>query len=644
MKVNIYPYHPALNKFCLFTFVCLLSIFSFQLHGQIDTSSIDSLDENIFLDAANAHVEFFTGNAFEEFHAPDTSIDLFQKFNPARRQNYEYTYLGNLGAAYVPRFYEFNRYTGFDYGRHERDLYLRDISELNYYRTNIPYTDLYYVIGTNSEQYFSVRHTRNVGKDFNFAIGLDKISSEGYYQHMKQNIVNVDATAWYKTKNELYAVYAGGIHSENKNDENGGIDNDTLFDLPFPNLAEPFRNYAFTEWSSWQGEITQQLNIGKKVNYAINDSVTNSFAAPKAFLRHTFGVHNYKYKFEDLYDSSFYSILYTDADTLRDESDVDGFYNRISIGNAGVNRISIDSTADVPFRWEIFGLQQYHEVSDQSGENIFRNLIAGINLKGKELVDSLIDFNASFNYDFVPDDYELKINARLSKYYVQPELGISAGSFAPTQMQQHYYGFRFRWENNFTDVKSKQVYLHINIPKIHLQLNASYTEIEDFIYFEYFTPVQWPSRLTIAQLELKKDFVLGDFHLNNAFAYQSVSAIIDEPVYLAQISWYYQKHLFHSALFTQIGFDAWYISSYDGHRYNMITGQFDNNDIPAENEILQYDPVIDVFVNFDIRTFRFFIKVDNIAQGLFSNGFYEAPNYPMQPRGVKLGVNWMLFY
>lgn len=639
MKVTGASYHSRSNIFVLFIFTCLFNLLFGELYAQTDTASIDSLDAHLFLDASNAHTEFFTASDFENFHIPDTSLDLFQKYNPARRQTYEYTWLGNLGAVYTPRFFEFNRYMGFDYGRHEHDLYLKDISELNYYRTNIPFTDLYYVIGSNSEQYFSVRHTRNVGRDFNFALGLDKISSEGYFQHMKQNVLNVDATLWYKTKNEFYRVYAGGIHSENKNDENGGINNDTLFELPFANLAAPFRTYGFTAWSNWQGEVTQQLIFGKR--HIVNDSTGASIKIPLVYLRHTFGAHNYNYKFEDLFDTAFYSFLYVDDDTLRDVSDVDGFYNKLSVGNTSEKNDENDSLIHSPFRWEVFALQQYHEVSDQSGEMIFRNFIAGTTLKGSEMADSLFNFNIDAAFDFVPGDYEAKASARLTKYFIQPELGVQTGKYSPTQLQQHYYGFRFRWETNFSPVNYSSGFVNVHLPEIHLEADASFTRMENFIYFENYLPAQFPSALTVFQLQLKKDFILGDFHLNNALAYQSISAIIDKPVYLANVSWYFQKHLFHSALFTQIGFDGWYISDYRGQYYNMITGQFNENNI---SEPLNYEPVIDVFASFDIRTFRFFIKGDNIAQGLFSKGLYEAPRYPMQPRGIKLGVNWMLFY
>jgi len=82
---------------------------------------------------------------------------------------------------------------------------------------------------------------------------------------------------------------------------------------------------------------------------------------------------------------------------------------------------------------------------------------------------------------------------------------------------------------------------------------------------------------------------------------------------------------------------------YVPHTYNFITGQFDER-IYSTTDPFNPEPVVDIFANFDIRTFRFFVKMDNITQGLFSKGYYESPNYPMQPRGIKFGVNWMLFY
>ncbi len=651
--MKIYFKYLLLHQFSRPLFICLRSFLFFLIAGcalslsaqtPIDSISVDSLEEDLYLDASGARVEYFMNDHIGIYQPVDTSLDGFQKFNPVRKQLFDDAYLGNLGAPYYARLYSFNRYLGFDYGRHERDLYLTDISELKYYRTNIPFTDLNYVIGSNSEQYFSVLHTRNIGPDLNFSIGLDKIASVGYYQHMNNSTINVTSTIWYKTKNGFYEMYAGGIHSGMKNEENGGINNDTLFSIPFPNLAEPYRAYAFTEWKNWQGQIMQQINLGRHVIYEVNDTTTGRYFAPEFYVRHIFGVHDYDYAFEDLYDTIFYNSLFDDSDTLRDLSDVDGFYNRISIGNAPLRYITRDSAAVHSLRWELYGLQQYHEISDGSGEIIKRNLIAGFSIAVSDLADSLLMLHADGAYDVIENSYETIASARLTKFLIQPEIGFRAGSYSPLQIQEYYYGFKFRWETNFNGIGYRELFGAIHLPAIQTDLKASLSTITNAVYFDQFFPVQAEKDITVLQVIITKNFTLGNFHLNNSVAYQSVSSIFNYPKYLADISWYFEKHLFHSALYTQIGFDAWYSDAYAGHSYNMITGQFNELPFFPGTDSLHFDPVIDVFANFDIRTFRFFLKVDNVAQGLFSKGYYETPNYPMQPRGVKLGVNWMLFY
>ena len=342
----------------------LLMISSTSL-AQTDTTQVDSIKTGVLFDYTIARVEYFVGSDIDNFIKVDTTLNHFQKFNPARKSLFENTYLGNLGSPYYSRWFDLDREIGFDYGRHERDLYLFDIDELKYYRNNVPFTDLYYVTGSDAEQLFHITHARNIGKDINIALDFDKISSDGYYQRMKNEYTNVALTGWYKTPGGKYSVYAGGIYSQNKSDENGGINNDTLFNYPNPDLAEPFRYEAFTEWKNWQGRNKEQYRCGQTESYVIDDSTSGTYFAPSVALTHTFGLHNYFYLFEDAeIDQSFYGFIYSEADTLRDQADVDGFYNRFSVGSEKFKTISNDSMVAAKFNWEIFGLQQYHELSD----------------------------------------------------------------------------------------------------------------------------------------------------------------------------------------------------------------------------------------------------------------------------------------
>lgn len=626
----------------------LLMISSTSL-AQTDTTQVDSIKSGVLFDYTIARVEYFVGSDIDNFIKVDTTLNHFQKFNPARKSLFENTYLGNLGSPYYSRWFDLDREIGFDYGRHERDLYLFDIDELKYYRNNVPFTDLYYVTGSDAEQLFHITHARNIGKDINIALDFDKISSDGYYQRMKNEYTNVALTGWYKTPGGKYSVYAGGIYSQNKSDENGGINNDTLFNYPNPDLAEPFRYEAFTEWKNWQGQITQQYHFGKTKSYVIDDSTSGTYFAPSVALTHTFGLHNYFYLFEDAeIDQSFYGFIYSEADTLRDQADVDGFYNRFSVGSEKFKTISNDSMVAAKFNWEIFGMQQYHELSDQSGEYIYNNLIAGVSIGGKYMFDSLFNFKIKGEYDLETNDYEGNIHIKFPGLPLNPAINFMSALFSPTVIQNHYYGFNSRWESDLDKIQYTKIGLTLSNLTFGFKLNASYELCKNLIVFgENIEPRNLD--LTVKKIALTQNLTLGNFHLNNTVGFQVfkdgfLSPGFELPKLLANISYYYENHLFKSALFFQTGIDVWYCSDYGLSGYEFISGSWINSAGYNDPEFINFMPVIDVFANFDIRTFRFFVKMDNVAQGLFNKGYYEAPHYPMQPRGFKLGVDWFLFY
>ena len=617
--------------------------------AQTDTTQVDSIKTGVLFDYTIARVEYFVGSDIDNFIKVDTTLNHFQKFNPARKSLFENTYLGNLGSPYYSRWFDLDREIGFDYGRHERDLYLFDIDELKYYRNNVPFTDLYYVTGSDAEQLFHITHARNIGKDINIALDFDKISSDGYYQRMKNEYTNVALTGWYKTPGGKYSVYAGGIYSQNKSDENGGINNDTLFNYPNPDLAEPFRYEAFTEWKNWQGQITQQYHFGKTKSYVIDDSTSGTYFAPSVALTHTFGLHNYFYLFEDAeIDQSFYGFIYSEADTLRDQADVDGFYNRFSVGSEKFKTISNDSMVAAKFNWEIFGMQQYHELSDQSGEYIYNNLIAGASIGGKYMFDSLFNFKIKAEYDLETNDYEGNIHIKFPGLPLNPAIKFTNALYSPTVIQNHYYGFNNRWDQDLDKIQHTKLAFTSSNLTFGFKLTASYEIDKNFIlYDEYVEPRNLD--LTVKKIALTQNLTLGNFHLNNTVGFQVfkdgfLSPGFELPKLLANISYYYENHLFKSALFFQTGIDAWYCSEYGLSGYEFISGSWINSAGYNDPEFVNFMPVIDVFANFDIRTFRFFVKMDNVAQGLFNKGYYEAPHYPVQPRGFKLGVDWFLFY
>lgn len=639
-------------------YISLILLLTRTASAQTTLSAGDSTDNPSLFDYRNARVEFFTGNSFGIWSETDTTLNGFYQFNNARKSTlFEPVVLGNLGSPYTSRFFRYDRMVGFDYGRHERDAYITDVDEVRYWRANVPFTNVGYVAGQFAEQYFYVTHTRNFGPQANVAIEFNKLVSEGYYQRSRNDYGNTTLSGWYQTKDERYAVYVAGVRGVSEHMENGGINNDTLFDYPNPELAEPFRTQAFSAWDNWQGSVTQVYRIGEQVAYQVNDTTQDFYFAPKAEVRYTFTARDQHYLFEDPdSDQDYYGDLYFELDTLRDRTQVRGFTNLLLIENPAQIKVGADSLVPAAHRWRISAKYQWHDVSDQGGVRNFQNMVLGGLYSTPQLFGNRVWLFFAGAYDLYEPAYSARAKVSFSNNILQPALTFRTASLAPTVMDERYIGFDRFWDREGDNTTMNSAELEMSYSGF--ELHVLFTALGNY-YFNHTSYAFDPEdesqitprtvdEVTVSQVWLTKVFTPGVFVLENALGVQGTDADLLMPAFLANINWYYKGSLFKKALHTQMGMHAWYASNYNALPYDMITGRFLNIytgyfGTPVPPEVVM-EPVIDIYASFDVRTLRFFVKMENIAQGLFSKGWYQAPYYPMQPRAFKLGIDWNLYY
>ena len=639
--------------------ICLFVLTSQCVFAQTDTLSKDSTGITTLFDYHNAHIQFQKLSRIGNWRDVDTSLNQFYQFNPARKDiSFEQIWLGNLGSPVGMRYFTYNRMLGFDYGRHERDPYITDLDELRFWRANVPFTRVSYVTGQYGEQLFTVQHTRNFGPQWNMSIDFNKIASEGYYQRMLNNYTNTALTLSYHTKNERYAIDAAGIRGKNFNQENGGINNDTLFDYPTPNLAEPFREDAFTEWGNWQGRVAQRYAFGKTISYAVNDTTQAEYFSQRMIVSHTFSGTKHNYLFEDDADDiSYYGELYYTGDTLRDRTIVSGFSNEIAVQSPYLFKDTSSVTESFfPFRYKAALSQQWHEIADQGGDTVVQNLVVSGLLYFPNLLHHRLAVGVYGGYDIFSNAWHTEARVDLSNGLSPAYVGFRLGKFDPTVMDVRYYGFDRQWDKNWG--QTNQLTIMAGVGPKAFNVNASYTQLSNY-YFSFYTYAYDPgdeSQIVsfayddfgITQFNINSDIRMGDFVFQNALGLQQWREVtLNVPTLLVQSNWYFQKHLFKNAMYTQMGVNMWYSSRYSPIPYDMITGRFVQllggylSSIHLDE--VTYAPILDVYISADIRTFRFFFKVDNVAQNLFSKGYYLAPNYPIQPRSFKLGLDWSLY-
>jgi hypothetical protein len=305
--------------------------------------------------------------------------------------------------------------------------------------------------------------------------------------------------------------------------------------------------------------------------------------------------------------------------------------------------ITKDSSIATDFRWEVYALQQYNEVTDFESDSIVKNVILGINLSDTKIGKGPFSYKLTGGYDILQDDYSASATAGYKKQSLELTASALHGRYSPTFIQDYYYGFSYRWNNNFKDVNYTSLLAEINFKGLKIKLTAVQSIFNNYIYFDTLElPAPSEDNITLTQFILNRNSKIFSVNINNRFGLQFTNThLVKVPVFQIKHSFYIEKHLFHSALFMQAGFDLSSNSPYYAYAFNPVTGQFHLQ----TDEKLKFPPVIDLFVNFDIKTFRFFVKLDYANQGIiFQNGYFEAPGYPAQQRGVKLGVDWLLYY
>ena len=101
---------------------------------------------------------------------------------------------------------------------------------------------------------------------------------------------------------------------------------------------------------------------------------------------------------------------------------------------------------------------------------------------------------------------------------------------------------------------------------------------------------------------------------------------------------YYRRLLFNEKMLASFGLNTHYQSNYYADGYDPVTQQFyiqNNFELPGYL-------LADFFLDFKIETVRVFLKFYYLNQKK-NKGYFAAPYYPGQPKGLDFGLSWMFY-
>ena len=215
----------------------------------------------------------------------------------------------------------------------------------------------------------------------------------------------------------------------------------------------------------------------------------------------------------------------------------------------------------------------------------------------------------------------------------------------PSLLHRQFYATEQQlWKNNFGKTLETSLKGTYSLPSFDLAISGSYNLINNLVYFDTDGMAQQNgSVINVLQLTVKKDFHTRLLHFENWLGIQeSTSSTLRLPTFYSRHSIYLEGKIFKKAMLTRFGFDARLNTGYRPYNYHPLIGQF----FLQNDQELPFTPLIDVFLNFKVKTFRFFFKVENLLPYTTRRYYFQTASYPMpftfSNGGMRVGVNWRL--
>lgn len=243
-----------------------------------------------------------------------------------------------------------------------------------------------------------------------------------------------------------------------------------------------------------------------------------------------------------------------------------------------------------------------------------------------------------------------KLNLKFA-YNIKENTEISVkGNYTnknPDFFYKRFSSNHFEWNNKYLRmIEEWDAGIYIVSRKYKFDANVRYGQLSNYLYLDSTAYVnQYRGQINVLTGEISKRIKLGPINSFTRFVYQKSTndSVLSIPKYNIYQSLYYER-LFNfestgGKLLMQFGIDYRFTSRYMADGYMPITGLFYRQ---FEHEQQNYH-CFDVFVNFTVKTARFYIKYNYINSAINKKYYYTAPFYPSPEPVLKFGLAWTFY-
>ncbi|MDR1171307.1 MAG: putative porin [Bacteroidales bacterium] len=616
----------------------------------------------------------------------DTTLGRFDINNPVMRRYHAGAYLGNTGLSYYPIGFEARkRPSDFLFIDHVAD-YLHDPGATIYYQTQSPYTLIDYSSAgpkAQNESIFKLVHSQNVNKNWNVGLHYDVFSSSGQYTN--QNAADNGFSLFSAYRGSQYSMYTNFNWNNVRMKENGGLENIDGDDGFMSTDNDPtgysvrsgvgktvLLNRSFYLMHSYS---PRKLALGRR------DKTNDSIDVSRFTLVQTFKYEWNKREFSDTatwalqgrkpyfgaastHDSLYFRRIFNHFELMIKEQSRRKFTAGFSIGLLSeFDRYDMDMIPETvmhpvePHVPENTGWGgDLPVISGEEPAIYYRQTKKHMNtaITGRFFNHTGQYLNWDFNGRLYFTGYklgDLNINGTVQVHYGTSKgrnsllLGGSIENAHPSYFLSNYASNWLAWDNHFNTSQEIRLRGEFIMPHRKLKLGAYVSQLNNYLYInKEAVPEQSSDALVTGTAYIEKDIRWWKFGFQFRLygQYSSHEKTIPLPAFAGFQSTYFETWLVKNVLTMQLGWNVSYNTKYYAYAYMPSTGMFY---LQEDQKIGNY-PFFDLFLNFQIKRARIFVRTDGLNT-MFSSVLgkenFMVYRYPANDFRMKFGVSWAFY-
>lgn len=577
----------------------------------------------------------------------DTTLSLKKErlFNHLRKDLLEYQAFHNLGSPYNELGYNFSTVNlmpnmGFR-AKYQDFLQIQDIQ---YYRVPTPTSELFFRTGIQQGQVLNSLLTTNINPNLNISIAYKGLRSLGDYQSALASHQNFRTTISFQSKNSRYKARAHFVSHNIMNEENGGLTKASvdLFIAKDPNFQD--RKRLEVNYTGAESRLkTKRYYLDQTYDLWTHKDTTKNRTSSLQ-LGHEFS-----------YSKKYYNFTQDKFSTY--------------IGEAYQNNIA-DSTYHNTTQNTVFAKFQSPYILGSLGFKVnasqyrygynsvlhLENQTIPNRLKGNTL-SAEANWDASFKTFSLISKIGAIISGDLQGNYLSGTAKYSRDSLftasatltinsqAPSfnfQLYQSDY-MDYNWHNFLKNENTQFLGFSFESDKL-VDFEASLALKENYTYFNtHSKPQQYDGVLNYYKIKAHKAVKYKKFTLDNTLLYQKLisgNEVFHVPELLTENSLFFTDYIFKGdPLFLQTGFTFKYFTKYHANAFNPLLNEF----VLQNTTKIGSFPLLDFFVNGQIRRTRLYFKAENITSLFSKHNYFVTPNQPYRDFKIRFGVVWNFF-